>query len=180
MSKTKLTLLSIIMKENRSGIKSQNLTAKQPQICSLADKDVMIQVAAGEILRAAKVIKRAVIKWYFRKLAKSRIYITDIYFEADHDIAENVYIVGEFTSPKWTVQIPMKYSFFYRAFTTKIKIRDHCQFKFVVDGTFICCPKYSISYTYEKFTNNVFKVHKSKFHMESKSFSEFNNLNFGF
>ena len=64
-------------------------------------------------------------------------FIADIYYEADYDIAETVYLVGEFTSPAWETVIPMKYSFFYRSFMAKIKISEGDQFKFIINGTFV-------------------------------------------
>lgn len=93
--------------------------------------------APADALDAAKVLKPALRRWLIRKWAAQRVYLADIYFEADHDIAEEVFIVGEFTQPKWLVKVPMKYSSFFRAFKAQVKIHDNCQFKFIIDGMFI-------------------------------------------
>jgi len=132
------------------------------------------------MLRASKVIWNAVKKWLFKKWKKWRSYVVDIYFDADHDIAEKVYLVGDFTNPKWSELIPMKYSFFHRSFMAKVKMHDHAQFKFIVDGTFICCPHYPMTFSPEKHTNNVFKINKIKLHSESKSFTDHKWMNFNF
>ena len=180
MSRARVTLLSLIKKENKTKDFCESNTMQKYQICSLTDKDDMSKVVAFEMLKAAQVIWNAVKRWLFKKWRKSRIYVVDIYFEADHDIAENVYISGDFTFPKWSKKIPMKYSFFHRSFMAQVKIHDNSQFKFIVDGTFICCPKYPMIYSPDKFTNNVFKISKSRHYPESRSFSEFKWWEIGF
>ena len=149
-------------------------------IWTLAEKDIMIKSFANRIIEAAKVIKDAWTSYTLRKQAKMKIFTADIYFEADHDIAEKVYIVGEFTNPKWIIKVPMEYSFFYRAFKARIKIHDNCQFKFIFDGNMICSSKYAMTYSPERFTNNVFKINKIKRYADSKIFNELNGLKIEF
>ena len=55
----------------------------------------------------------------------------------------------------------------------RVKIHDNSQFKFIVDGTYICWPTYPMTYSPDKFTNNVFKINKIRHYSESRSFSEF-------
>lgn len=84
----------------------------------------MAKIAAQEMITAQKVISNAVNQWKLKQLRKSKTFIADIYFEADPDIAQSIYLVGEFTTPQWEVLVQMKYSFFYRAFKVKIKIQE--------------------------------------------------------
>lgn len=97
----------------------------------------MIQTVANEIIQAQKLISKAFRRMRIRKFAHKQIYIADIHYEADPDIAKEIFLVGEFTIPKWSIQIPMKYSFYHRSFLTQVKIQENCQFKFIVDGTFV-------------------------------------------
>ena len=87
-----------------------------------------------------------------------------MYLEADYDIAEKVFVAGDFAESKWRNHIQMKYSFFNRAFKAKIKIQDGNQFKFIIDGMYIWWAKYPMTYTQERYTNNVFKIYKNKNH----------------
>ena len=117
--------------------------------------------AAKQILKATHTIINALSHKRFKKLFAQQTYIADIYYEADPDIAKEVYLVGNFSYPEWEVQIPMKYSFFHRAFRTTVKISEGSQFKFLVGDTFVCCPTYPFAYTREKFANNVFETSRS-------------------
>jgi hypothetical protein len=111
-----------------------------------------------------------------RTLARKRQYIADIYYEADPAIACEVFLVGEFTNPAWEVKIPMKYSYFHRAFKTQVKIEENCQFKFIVNGTFVVCSQYALTYTKEKFSNNIFQLNTSKNRKQGSLFGRINNL----
>lgn len=84
----------------------------------------MAEIVARQILKAQKIIVRAVNQWVLKRMSKQRKFMADIYYEADHDIADKIYLVGEFTTPKWIIKIPMKYSFYHRAFKVKVKISD--------------------------------------------------------
>ena len=97
----------------------------------------MIKRAAEELIRATKIITKALNYKRLKKLRQENTFIADIYYEADPDIAMQIFLVGEFSSPPWTKQIPMEYSYFHRAFRTTIKIKQGSEFKFIVDGTFI-------------------------------------------
>ena len=180
MTKARVTLLNLIMKENQVSNKS-NLDKIETcqQIWSLTDKDDMSHIVAAEMLKASKTIWNAVKKWLYRKWRRWRRYVVDIYFDADHDIAEMIYLVGDFTNPKWTVLVPMEYSFLSRSFKAKVKMNDNSQFKFIIDGTYIWWPHYPMTYSPEKHTNNVFRVNKIKLHSESRSF-DYNGIRFGF
>lgn len=111
-----------------------------------------------------------------RKLARKRQYIADIYYEADPEVASEVFLVGEFTTPQWKVMIPMKYSYFYRAFKVQVKVHEGCQFKFIVNGTFVVCSQYALTYTKEKFSNNIFELNTSKQQVKGGIFGQINNL----
>ena len=170
MSCARVTLLSIIKKRNQAKDLYESKSQQMESTLTLVDKDDMAKITAFEMIEAAKVIWIAAKRWLLKKWRKSWYYITDIYFDADHDITDRIYIVGDFTSPKWSIQIPMKYSFFHRSFLIRVKIHDNSQFKFIVDGTYICWPTYPMVYSPDKFTNNVFKTCKIRHYSESRSF----------
>jgi len=166
------------MKENKN---SSKISDDHPTLSS-SQRKIIIKMTAKRILKALKIIQRAVKRWIYRRLAKNRTYIVDVFYEADQDIAEDIYLVGEYSNPKWTVTTPMKYSFFHRAFATKIKMHDGWQFKFIINGTFVCCNNYPMIYTREKFINNWFviklnkpvKVQRLRLSNVPKSFIDFN------
>ena len=168
MSKSSITIFSLLKKENSFSSQVKFSKMVPDVIWTLAEKDIMIRSFANQIIKASNVIKNAFICYLFRKQAKRKLFTVDIYFEADHDIAESVFIVGEFTNPAWTVKILMEYSFFSRAFKARIKIGENWQFKFIIDGNFIWWPRYPMTYSQEKFTNNVFKINKIKRYTDSK------------
>ena len=151
MSKSRITILSLLKKENSFSSQVEFSKMMPDVVWTLAEKDIMIRSFANQIVKASNIIKNACIKYLFRKQAKRRLFSVDICFEADHDIADSVFIVGEFTNPAWAIRVPMEYSFFYRAFKTRIKIHENCQFKFIIDGNFICWSKYPMTYSPERF-----------------------------
>lgn len=120
MSNQRMTILGLLMKENKN---SSKISDDHPTLSS-SQRKIIIKMTAKRILKALKIIQRAVKRWIYRRLAKNRTYIVDVFYEADQDIAEDIYLVGEYSNPKWTVTTPMKYSFFHRAFATKIKMHD--------------------------------------------------------
>lgn len=133
----------------------------------------MINITSQQILNSQRIISRAVNRWRLRKLAKMNKYVVDIFYEADPDIANEVHLVGEFSDPSWRRPILMNYSYFFKAFRAKVTMHEDCQFKFIVDGTFVCCPKYLLTYTPEKFTNNIFRTSSSKNRSSDKPISDF-------
>lgn len=158
MDMGRMTILSLLQQENSAIIKQCHQPQPQPAFCTLEEKDIMVKIAADRVLAAQRTIANAVKKWLLKTQAKSGVYLADIYFEADYDIAQTIQIVGEFTQPAWSLKLTMKYSFFHRAFHAQVKIYEGCQFKFIVDGTFICCPRYPLVYTKDKFSNNIFRT----------------------
>ena len=199
MASKRKTILDILLQENNTNTKTDNGESEITQ----QQLNLMVQKTAEAMISAQKVIARAVRKrsWRLIKFRKNQDFysdywnfdcldigrqkfIADIYYEADYDIAETVYLVGEFTSPAWETVIPMKYSFFYRSFMAKIKISEGDQFKFIINGTFVWCNRYPLIYTKEKFSNNWFTLRRNlskNFHLKlinpSKSFGEFGNSN---
>lgn len=128
-----MTILSLLQKENKTTPKP----IPEKFVLTPEQKVIIIKMTAQKIIWAQRVISRAVKRWILKTMKKSNTYIVDIYYEADYDIAENVYLVGEFTNPKWLNQIQMKYSFFHRAFSATVKITQGDQFKFIINGTFV-------------------------------------------
>ena len=198
MSQGKFSIFNLLRRENTSCSKEEllkqtpkfnpSLSAKEtthwhPELrmkqCDrefTAQKDIIVQIVADEVHKASKIVCWAWYRYFLRKQSKLKRFVADIYFEADHDIAENVQIVGEFSNPKWLIKIPMKYSFFHKAFKAKINIQDNCQFKFIIDGNFIWWSSYPMAYSSEKFTNNVFKLNKFKRYSESMIRKEIKNI----
>ena len=121
MSNKRVTILGLLMKEN----KNKQKRAQTNTVLSETQIFLIIKKAACAILHAQKVISKAVKSWILRRHAKqNKTYLADIYFEADYDIADVIYLVGDFSNPPWSQTIEMKYSFFHRAFRSKVKIRD--------------------------------------------------------
>mmetsp|Transcript_39580 Transcript_39580/g.39158 ORF Transcript_39580/g.39158 Transcript_39580/m.39158 type:complete len:363 (+) Transcript_39580:26-1114(+) len=150
----KKTILGILREENNA--KTKEYLSSKPSYATLLEKDIMIKRTAEELFRATKIIMRALNYKRLRRLRRESIFIADIYYEADPDIAKQIFLVGEFSTPQWGKQVLMQYSYFHRAFRAQIKIRQSSEFKFIVDGTFICCPKYP-RLTTGGYTNNIFK-----------------------
>ena len=198
MSKGKMSILRLLRKENMSCNKIEvpedivkvNLSLSthenihgnlemRPKLSNHeydTQKEIISKNLAKKMYNASKFINKVWYWYLLKKNAKNKQFLTDIYFEADHDIAENVFIVGEFTTPKWLLQIPMKYSFFHHAFWAKIKIHDNWQFKFIIDGNFIWWSRYPMTYSQEKFTNNIFKVNKFKRYSDSMIRNEIRSI----
>lgn len=136
----------------------------------------MSKIIAHEMISAQKVISKAVNQWILKRMRKDKTYIADIYYEADPDIAQSIYLVGEFTTPQWEVFVPMKYSFFYRAFKAQVKIQEGWQFKFLVGQTFVWWPMYPLKYTREKFSNNIYRTNGPDQFSSNKRFSNWEGV----
>lgn len=166
----KMTILGLLKKENKVSVKSNLQEQQHKSYWTLLEKDFMVKTTANEIIKAQKVISNAFKRMRFRKFAHKQTYFADIHYEADPDIAKEIFLVGEFTIPKWSVRIPMKYSFYHRSFLTQVKIQENSQFKFIVDGTFVWWPQYPFKYTKEKFVNNIFELNSIQRKQLSQSF----------
>jgi hypothetical protein len=173
----KMTILGLLKKQNKIGIKSIPTKKSVKTYWTLLEKDFMIQTSANAFIHAQKIISRAFRRMKLRKLARKHIFIADIYYEADPDIAKEIFLVGEFSAPEWAVQIWMKYSFFHRAFLCQVKIQGNWQFKFIVDGTFVWWPQYTFKYTKEKFVNNIFDLNNINRKHFSSPFKKMGNMN---
>lgn len=176
MAMSRMTILGLLEKTNKGVPKNCHLKQQPPAYCTLEEKEIIISITAQQILNSQRIISRAVNRWRLRKLAKMNKYIVDIFYEADPDIANEVYLVGEFSNPQWKEPVLMNYSYFFRAFRAKVTMHEDCQFKFIVDGTFVCCPKYLLTYTPEKFTNNIFRTSSSKNRCSDKPISDFSGV----
>lgn len=100
-----MTILGVLMQENNPRQKR-----REPKIEMTPELlQTLIDKAVNAIIDAQKVISRAVKSWIMKKLARNKIYIADIYFEADRDVSDTVYLAGEFSNPKWERIIPMEY-----------------------------------------------------------------------
>ena len=133
MDAKRMTILSLLLTENKEKSKLINTEPKlDPE-----ETRITIQQLTKLVFHAQKVISRAVKTWLMRRAAMNKTYYADIFYVADYDIADTVYLAGEFSDPEWKKVVPMNYSFYHRAFRATVKISEGNQFKFIVNGTFV-------------------------------------------
>ena len=110
------------------------------------------------MVKARQTIWRAFKRFTLRrKFLTARVVEASLYWEDAFTPSKKVELVGSFTSPPWSVRIPMRYSLFFRAYYVRATLAlERDEFKFVINGTYACSPRYPIVYTMQNIQNNRF------------------------
>lgn len=101
------------------------------------------------MVRARQTIWRAFKRYTLRrKFLTERVVEAALYWEDGFVPSKRVELVGSFTTPPWSVRVPMRYSLFFRAYYVRATLTlDRDEFKFVINDTYACSPRYPIVYT---------------------------------
>lgn len=93
----------------------------QPESDTLNMSDI-ISNYARLMIKAQITISRAFRKFHFRRLAKKRIFVVDLWFSHGLDAHSKVSVVGEFSSKVWEEKVELLYSIQHRCYTAKVNM----------------------------------------------------------
>ena len=83
------------------------------------------------------------------------------------ETASEVYLAGDFTSPEWELQVPMRYSrvlnFFISTYFVETSLKpDRYHMKFIVDGQWCCNTRMPTSVDMNSNMNNVIEIFREQ------------------